>query len=443
MKFYIKIFFIFSLAALPFCTGTKKYYKAAERLEKQGLVNEAAEFYMESLRRKPTNTDAQIKLKQVGQKYVSALSTDFFRHFNLNEDEQALIAYEKLKSFTDEAARLNVNLDYPKSYNDDYNKVIERYCEKKYREGEKYFKSKQYALAIQRFDEIKKYKPEFRKMNFYYMEAYCEPLYEKAMQLMQEKRYEDALPFLQKISEKFPDYRRTPFALDVAAQAQKKYLTIVNSSSGKEKALSLNFAREIRNRYSISNNVEFVSTPLFDNITIKGKENIDVLRALSKASETDYLYVFFLTDLKNSIPAVKRTKSRAWLQITQTRNDSVFYSYIPVDYFQVSAEKSISVTLNEILYRTSDMASVSENIQSFTVRDAIEYNELPAKMSQKSIQNLFPVNPSLTPIQMHTVRSWRKQFEARNTLRPDSELENELINNIVQHSSKNFSQSFR
>jgi hypothetical protein len=191
------------------------------------------------------------------------------------------------------------------------------------------------------------------------------------------------------------------------------------------------------------NNVEFVTTPLFDNITIKGNENKDVLRALSKASETDYLYVFFLTDLKNSIPATKRTKSRAWLQITQTRNDSVFYSYIPVDYFQVSAEKSISVTINEILYRTSDMASISENIQSFTARDFIEYNELPANVNQKNIQNLFPVNPSVTPIQMHTVRSWRKQFEARNTLRPDSELENELINNMVQHSSKNFSQSFR
>jgi tetratricopeptide (TPR) repeat protein len=443
MKIYFKIFFILLITTLPFCTGTKKYYKAAERLEKQGLVNEAAEFYMESLRRKPTNTDAQIKLKQVGQKYVSALSTEFFRHYNLNEDEQALITFEKLKSFTEEAARLNVTLDYPKAYQDDYNKSVERYCEKKYHEGEKHFKSKQYALAIQRFDEIKKYKPEFRKMNFYYKEAYCEPLYEKAMLLMQEKRYEEALPLLQKISEKFPDYRRTPFALDVASQVQKKYLTMVNSTSGKEKALSVNMAREFRNRYSKSNNIEFVSTPLFDNLTIKGNENKDVLRALSKASETDYLYVFFLTDLKNSIPATKRTKSRAWLQITQIRNDSVFYSYIPVDYFQVSAEKSISVTINEILYRTSDMAAVSENIQSFTVRDAIEYNELPANVSQKNIQNLFPVNPSLTPIQMHTVRSWRKQFEARNTLRPDSELENELINNVVQHSSKNFSQSFR
>ena len=48
------------------CNGSRKYFKAAEKLEKQGLINEAAQYYLESLQRKPTRLEAKVKLKSVG-----------------------------------------------------------------------------------------------------------------------------------------------------------------------------------------------------------------------------------------------------------------------------------------------------------------------------------------------------------------------------------------
>ena len=88
-----KITYIFiSLIIIVFtaCTGSKKYFKAAEKLEKQGLFNEAADYYLVSLQRKPTNVAARIKLKEVGQKHASSLASEFFRSYNTQQLESSL-----------------------------------------------------------------------------------------------------------------------------------------------------------------------------------------------------------------------------------------------------------------------------------------------------------------------------------------------------------------
>jgi len=77
IKTFYYIFIIIGLVTIS-CTGSKKYFKAAEKLEKQGLLNEAAQYYYESLERKKSNTAARIKLKEVGQKHVNNLASSFF-----------------------------------------------------------------------------------------------------------------------------------------------------------------------------------------------------------------------------------------------------------------------------------------------------------------------------------------------------------------------------
>ena len=103
IPFFIKTFYyIFILMGLVTisCTGSKKYFKAAEKLEKQGLVNEAAQYYYESLERKKSNTDARIKLKEVGQKHVNNLASSFFREFNTQQYEQSIETFDEMTQFS-------------------------------------------------------------------------------------------------------------------------------------------------------------------------------------------------------------------------------------------------------------------------------------------------------------------------------------------------------
>ena len=127
------------------CTGSKKSFKVAEALEKKGLINDAANYYLESLQRKPSNIDARVKLQNIGQKHVYNMASDFFRNLNTQQTESSLEIFEKLKDFTSKAAALNVALDYPKSYEDDYQKTIETYCAKNYAQAYAMVNQKKYS----------------------------------------------------------------------------------------------------------------------------------------------------------------------------------------------------------------------------------------------------------------------------------------------------------
>jgi len=429
MRFHLYSLIISALLIYPGCTGSRKYYKAAEKLEKQGLVNEAAEFYLESLRRKPTNADAQIKLKQTGQKYISSLAHDFFMYSSMEEDERALATFEKMKDFSDNAAMLNVRLEYPQSYEEDYKQIVERYCEKQYQEGEKKFNEKLYAEALKNFDAIRKYKSEYKKMSYYYKEAFCEPIYNKAMTFMEEKKYNDAEKELQKIVKNYPDYRDAAIALEIAGRSQVKYGAMLDLSVGQDKKFSSGAVQELKNELKQHAKVEMVSNALFENIKVN-TWNQDLIRSLALASGADYLYLVSFSNYRNIPDGPYRNKSKAWQQLAVRQGDSVFYIYQPVTYYQVKASKKISVNFTQKLIRSQDMNVLFENSRTAEVQDVLEYNELEKSSQVGDINSLFPVNPALTPVQMYAVRSWRKLFEARNQFKTDEEMNKQLRKQI-------------
>ncbi|HRH11923.1 MAG TPA: hypothetical protein PLU73_10430, partial [Bacteroidia bacterium] len=162
MKIRIQIFTLAVLAVLLSCTGSKKYFKAAEKLEKQGLVNEAADYYLQSLQRKPTNVEARIKLKDVGQKCVSNMASDFFRNYNTNQLEASLESFERLKDFSSRTAALNVVLDYPKQYEEDYQKAVETYCSKNHDQAYLLVNQGKYNDALVHIKRINKYNAAYK-----------------------------------------------------------------------------------------------------------------------------------------------------------------------------------------------------------------------------------------------------------------------------------------
>jgi len=148
------LLFFLSLVFLGACSGTRKYFKAGEKLEQQGLIDEAADFYLQALQRKNTNTNARIKLKQTGQKYVDFLSSEFFRNFNLDQTEASLESFEKLKRFTSSAGALGVDLNYPSEYENDYRTAIEKYCIKNYTLGTGFLKLKKYYYVFGKIKHV-------------------------------------------------------------------------------------------------------------------------------------------------------------------------------------------------------------------------------------------------------------------------------------------------
>ena len=58
------------------------------------------------------------------------LSSEFFRLYNTQQSETSLSTFERLKDYVDRCKVLNVQLDYPAGYEDDYQKAVESYVAK-------------------------------------------------------------------------------------------------------------------------------------------------------------------------------------------------------------------------------------------------------------------------------------------------------------------------
>ncbi len=413
------------------CSGSRKYFKAAERLEKQGLVNEAADYYLEALQRKQSNTDARIKLKEVGQKHVSNLASEFFREYNTQQLEASLETYEKLKAFTAKTSALSISLDYPKTYEDDYQNAVETYCQKNYNQVLVMMNQKRYQEALSAMSRIEKYNNSYKNIRQLSVVAYCEPLYQNAINNLENKNYSAALSQLSAIKSKTEVYKDSKDLLELASEQQAKSFILFqpSPSSGKneleiEAYLFDNFSQEALKRFTsvkVINNSPFQE--LHGNTDLSNSNNLDLIQAIRKATAADYFYIFDVSNYKETGYTPSRVVKRGFQQVQTRVNDTtVITEYKAFDYNLVKASRSFSYDFKYKLINAYTNQIVASQTQTMKAEDVVEFQEF-AKRFNGNINTLFPYDPSKTPlIQQGNPGPWRNLFSARNTLKTFEEL---------------------
>lgn len=434
------IFLVAALFALAGCNGSKKYFKAAERLEKQGLVSDAAEYYLESLQRKPTNVAARIKLKEVGQKHISNVASEFFRNYNTQQTEASLESYEKLKSFYTRTAALDVQLDYPKSYEEDYQKAVETYCLKNYNQASVMVSQKKYSQALPYLTAIKKYNSAYKNSTQLEVVSICEPLYQSAVNSLENKNYSSALNLLSGIHQKTENYKDSKDLLELASNQQSKSFILFepkpsadNSDKAIQEYLFNNFGQASQQKLSsirIINNTPFQNAP--GSTDLNSSTNVDLIQAIRKATGADYFYVYDISNRKEYNPALNKTAARGYEEVRTKKNDTLTITeYKSFDYNQVKGQRSFSYDFKyKIINAYSNQIVVSQT-QNMISQDAVEYQEF-ARTFNGNINNLFPYNPQQTILaNQFNPRNWRTAFSARNSLKTMEELRNETQTKTV------------
>lgn len=422
------------------CSGSKKYFKAAERLEKQGLVNEAAGYYLEALQRKPTNVEARIKLKEVGQKYVSALSSEFFREYNTQQTEASLETFEKLKDFNSKTNALNVELDYPKSYEEDYQKAVEQYCLKNYNQASLLVSQKKYYEAQPFIKKVEKYNTSYKNLKQLDIIATCEPLYQSAITNLENKNYSGALNLLSNIKVKTENYKDSRDLLELASAQQTKSFILFEpkpSTDRAEKAIEEylyeNFSQVASQKFSmvtIINNSPFQNAP--STTDLNSSMNVDLIQAIRKATGADYFYVFDVTNKRESNSGVSKTPQRGFEEIVTKKNDTLTITeYRPFDYNLVKSQRMFSYDFKYKLINAYTNQVISSQTHQVKAEDKIEYQEFIRKFNG-NINSLYPYNPQQTAALMrYNPKSWRNQFSARNTLKSFEDLKKEALQQTV------------
>jgi hypothetical protein len=421
------------------CTGSKKYFKAAEKLEKQGLVNDAAEYYLESLQRKPTNVEARIKLKDVGQKCVSNMASEFFRNYNTQQLEASLESFEKLKDFSAKTSALNVVLDYPKSYEEDYQKAVDTYCNKNFDQAYLLVNQKKYNDAVTYINHIKKYNGTFKTTQQLEIVAVCEPLYQNAITCLENKNYSGAFNLLSTIKTKTESYKDSKDLFELASAGQtKNFILFAPKSTNGDRAekeledyLFNNFNQVAMQKFSFAkviNNTPFTSLP---DLSQGGSADVDLIQAIRKATGADYFYTFDISGRRESNSGNMKTPGRAFQEVSYKKGEVVVVEYNPVDYSNVKANRSYSYQYTYKLYNAYNNQIVSSQSQNVMAQDAVEYNEFVRPYSG-NINQLYPYNPQQTPLAAQfNASSWRKGFSANSTLKTYEQLKDEANNKTI------------
>lgn len=436
MKRITHIFFFIVTLLVVGCNGSKKYFKAAERLEKQGLINEAAEYYLESLQRKPTNVAARIKLKEVGQKHILNLSSDFFRNYNTQQLESSLESFERLKDFNSRASALNVLLDYPKSYDDDYQKVVENFCSKNYTQATLLVSQKKYGQALNYITAIKKYNPTYKNTQQLDIVSVCEPLYQNAISSLESKNYLTALSTLSAIKSKTETYKDSRDLFELASAQQTKSFILFEPKASANPAekeiqdyLFNNFNQIAIQKLStvkIINNTPFQNAPSANDLN--NNNNIDLIQAIRKATGADYFYVYDVSNRKEFSSGLNKSPYKGFQEVKTRKNDTLIITeYKAFDYNLVKAQRSYSYDFKYKLINAYSNQIVASETQNISSQDAVEYQEF-AKGFNSNVNVLFPYNPQQTaPLAQYNAKPWRALFSARTNLKTTEELKNEVL----------------
>lgn len=420
------------------CSGSKKYFKAAEKLEKQGLVNEAAEYYMESLQRKPKNTDARIKLKEVGQKYVNNMSSHFFREFNTGQYEQSLETFDKMKAFTDKSAGFNVQLNYPQAYADDYNKALEIYLNKYYNSALENVNKNKFDQALKDISKIKKYNSTYKNTRELEITASCEPLYVVAIKNIENKNYTSARNNLKSIKAITDEYKDASELNQLMDDLLKTNFMIFKPKNSTEKDIEDKlFGQFIELSYNKNSKVNLINNTPFSEILnagdISNAGNTDLIQAIRKASGADYFFVFDVSNKKESNSQPTKGQAIAYEKILVKKDTLLITEYRSTPYNEIRASRSYSYDFKYKLINAETNQIVTSKSETCIARDEINYNVF-LKPTTAGIDRYFPYNPLATPpVNQFNPNAWRNKFSGRRELKSFVDLKNEADNKAVSN----------
>lgn len=370
------------------------------------------------------------------------MSSEFFRQFNTQQFEQSIETFDNLKSFVLKSTQLTVDLSYPKSYQDDYNKALDYYLSKNYTEASELVNQSKFDLALLCINKIKKYDSNYKNTTELEIVSNCEPLYLMAIRDMESKNYKSAQANLFKINKISSLYKDSKELLDLSIELQKKTFIIFEPKNSSQKELEdkllnsfIELAYQNNDKIKLINNTPFLFMPNANDISNAG--NIDLIQAIKKATSADFFYVFDVESKKESETPVTRTTSNCFEKIIVKRDTVFVTEYRPQPYNQVKSQRIYSYEFRYKLIDANTNQIVTSQIQTCSGIDDINYYEFIRTRNSPSnnfnVYNYFPYNPLLTaPFNQYNTTNWRNGFSNRKELKPYSELKNQADNKAVE-----------
>ena len=387
MKSHIPILILVASLAIAACSGSKSYYKKAANLEKAGLTTEAADFYIEALKRKRTNDKAIIALKKTGQAVLDEQLQNFYRQFTDERYADAVKTYRNADSFKARVEAVGVKLSAPEYYNDYYVEARDIYVAELYDKAQNYLDQEDFASAERTLKEIKILNPSFKNVSELSDFAFVEPKYRQALHAYDAKRYRQAYLLFKEITDRSKGYKESQAYMELALESAQFAVGILPLEN---KTVISNIQSGISG--SIIRDLKALNDPF---LVIIDRTQTDVLlkeqfynmsgavdRSTARETGTligsDALFIGKVISARKEEGKLKKSSRTGWLgkEIRFVDKEGVKRTKIVFDkvyYYEYEQQNTISITFQYQLISTETGEVLLSDQLEVTKQDKINY----------------------------------------------------------------------
>ena len=226
------LIFLLVVIGLSACNSPKSLYKKGSKMESAGLNKEAADYYYQSLLKKPDFIESRQGLYRTGEQVLNNELSSFFQESQMGQEKEAIYTYLRAKAFKDKLATVNVDLNIPPQYVADFEQLKATYLTEQYEIGLGYLDEENYAAAETIFKEIGKLEPNYKDSENLERIAYIEPFYRKGKTALEEKKYRTAYYAFDEVIITDPGYKDSKELRDEALETGLVTLGIISFENG-------------------------------------------------------------------------------------------------------------------------------------------------------------------------------------------------------------------
>ena len=374
------------LFILVSCTGTKKMTKRALAFEQQGMYTEAANYYLEALRRKSTNIDAAMGLKRTGQLVLDDLLAAFFKSHTSKAYKTSVYTYLKAENYKSSAAVFKVSLEVPSYYPGYYKEDLAFYLAAIYDDAMSCLDKEEFDKGLSYLDEILRLDAAYKDVAELKTYARLEPVYRKANLALETKKFRSAYYLFGKTiaykdSDELKAYALKEAQYPIAMLPFENATTTANIHKSFESQF-LNLFVKDKNPFikiidrvhieTVLNEQELGLSGLVDSQTAAKAGDLFGAKALLVGRLVSY-------DAKFSVP--KATKKKGWESYKQkkynaaTKEYDLVTKYSKVKYNLFQGRSYVNLTIEYKLISTETGEILATNLFTDKREDNVRYIE--------------------------------------------------------------------
>ncbi len=351
--------------------------KKAADYEQAGLYEQAVDFFIRSLERKPQKNDrATMGLMRSSLLLKDDISRRIDDAYATYHDDAVVELYTKLKELKSSAGVYGVSVDIPGRTEIQYDEARKRYQFNNYLEAQKMLDQERFNEAVVHLERILRIDPGYERTRELYNFARCEPLYRAAGLLIGQGKYRSAWDRLENVRKIDSGYKDVTGLQREALLAGMMTIAIKNNPGEVRRfpALYRHIDGELKARFYKLNHpfIQLVSEEYVQQMMEEQRRSLSENRPVDPMAmipvRVQYTGSVILYTEEDG--PIRQTERKAWLKVIDKDRNT---TYKKVNYYEVEQSGVVNMTYTyEFVSVENARVLVAGKVNS-SFRDAVRY----------------------------------------------------------------------